>query len=73
MWDRVVSEHPFWIVYCPDEYETLRTCDEAVDDSLAGFFRFLDWHIKCENCKSLKNKKLNNAHDVASLNMDKQL
>ena len=36
MCDRVVSEYPFLIVYCPDEYKTQRMCDKAVDDSLAS-------------------------------------
>ena len=40
MCDRVVSEDPFWIVYCPDKYKTQRTCDEAVDDSLAALKLF---------------------------------
>ena len=36
MCDRVVSEYPFSILYCPDEYKTQRMCDKAVDDSLAS-------------------------------------
>ena len=36
MCDRVVSEYPFLIVDCPDEYKTQRMCDKAVDDSLAS-------------------------------------
>ena len=36
MCDRVFSEYPFLIVYCPDEYKTQRMCDKAVDDSLAS-------------------------------------
>ena len=34
MFDRVVSEDHFLIVYCPDKYKTQRMCDEAVDDSV---------------------------------------
>ena len=30
MCDRIVSENPFMIVYCPDRYQTQRLCDEAV-------------------------------------------
>ena len=33
--DRVVSEDPFLIAYCPDKYITQRMCDKAIDDSLA--------------------------------------
>ena len=36
MWDRVVSEDPFLMVYCFDKYETQRSCDEAVDDCLSA-------------------------------------
>ena len=34
--NRVLSEDPFMIVYCPDRYKTQRMCDEAVDDSLVA-------------------------------------
>ena len=34
--DRVASEDPFLIVYCPDKYITQRMCDKAIDDSLAA-------------------------------------
>ena len=34
MFDRVVSEDPFLIVYCSDKYKTQRMCDKAADDSL---------------------------------------
>ena len=36
MYDSVVSEDPFLIVYCPHKYKTQRMCDKAVDDSLAA-------------------------------------
>ena len=36
MCDRVASEDPFLIVYCPDIYKTQRMCNEAVHDFLAG-------------------------------------
>ena len=36
MCDRIVSDDPFLIVYCPDEYTTQRICYEAVDDFLAA-------------------------------------
>ena len=35
MFDKVVSEDPFLIVYCPDKYKIQIMCREAVDDSLA--------------------------------------
>ena len=43
MCDRVVSEDPFLIVYCPDIYKTQRMYDEAVDDSLAALKLIPDW------------------------------
>ena len=36
MCDRVVSEDPFLIVYCLDNYKTQIMCDEAADDCLAA-------------------------------------
>ena len=35
MCNRVVSDDPFLIVYCPDKYITQKMCDEAADDSTA--------------------------------------
>ena len=34
MCDRVVSEDPVLLVYCPDKYKTLGMYDESVDHSL---------------------------------------
>ena len=45
MCDRVVSEYPFLIVYCPDEYKTQRMCDKAVDDFLASLKLILDGFV----------------------------
>ena len=36
MWNRVISEDPFILVYCPDKYKIQIMCDEAVDDCLAA-------------------------------------
>ena len=33
---KVVSGDPFLLVYCPDQYETQKMFDKAVDDSLAA-------------------------------------
>ena len=43
MCDRVVSEDPFSIFYCPDKYQ--RMCSETVDDSLAVLSFMLDWFV----------------------------
>ena len=36
MCDRVISEDPFMLAYCPDKYKIQRMCDGAVDDCLAA-------------------------------------
>ena len=36
MCNRVISEDPFILVYCPDKYKIQIMCDEAVDDCLAA-------------------------------------
>ena len=45
MCDRVVSEDPFLILYCPDKYITQRMCDKAVDDSLAALKLIPSWFV----------------------------
>ena len=43
MCDRVVSEDPYLIVYCPNKYVTQEMCDEAVDYSLATLKLIRGW------------------------------
>ena len=45
MSDRVVSEDPFLIIYCPDKFKIQRMCDEAVDDFLAALKLISDWFV----------------------------
>ena len=45
MCDRVVSEDPFLIVYCPDKYKTQRMSDEAVDGCLTALKLIPDWFV----------------------------
>ena len=45
MFDKVVSEDPFLIVYCPDKYKIQIMCGEAVDDSLAALKLIPDWIV----------------------------
>ena len=45
MFDKVVSEDPFLIVYCPDKYKIQIMCGEAVDDSLAALKLKPDWIV----------------------------
>ena len=53
MCERVVSEDPFLIVYCPDKYKNKKMCDEAVDDSLAALKLILDWFVTSQMIKEL--------------------
>ena len=51
--NRVVSEDPFFIVYCPDKYITQKVCDEAVDDSLATLKIIPEWFATSKMIKNL--------------------
>ena len=53
--DRVVSENPFLIVYCPDKYETPRMCDEVVYDCLVASKFILDWLVTSKMLENLDN------------------
>ena len=53
MCDRVVSEDPFFILYCPDKYIDQKVCDEAVDDSLATLKLIPDWFVTSKMIKKL--------------------
>ena len=45
MYDRVVSENVFLIVFCSDKYNAKWICDEAVDDSLGSLKLIPNWFI----------------------------
>ena len=51
--DRVVSEDPFLIVYCPDKYKSLTMCDEAVHDSLAALKLIPEYFVTSKMIKKL--------------------
>ena len=53
MRDRVVSEDPSLIVYCPNKYITQRMCDEAVDESLEPLKLIPDWFVTSKMIKRL--------------------
>ena len=48
MCDKVVSEDPFLIVYCPDKSKTQIMCDNAVDDSPAALKLIPNWFVMIE-------------------------
>ena len=50
---RVVFEDPFLIVYCPDECQTQKMCDKAVDDSLVALKFILDLFVTIKIIKEL--------------------
>ena len=53
MCDRVISDDPFLIVYCPDKHETHRMRDKADDDCLTALKFVPDWFVKIKMIKKL--------------------
>ena len=45
MWDRVVSEDSFMIIYCPYKYKTQNMYVEAVDNCLAALKFIPGWFV----------------------------
>ena len=46
MCDRVLSEDPVLVVYCPNRYKTQTIRDEAVDDSVVVLKFIPDWFVR---------------------------
>ena len=55
MCDRVTSEDPFMLVYCPDRCKTQRMCDEAADDCLAALKFLPDCFVKSKMLEKFDN------------------
>ena len=53
MCERIISEDPFSIRYAPDQNETQRMCDEAVDDCLTLLKFVSDWLVTSKTIKIL--------------------
>ena len=53
MCERVVSEDPFLIVYCPDKYKSQRMYDKAIDDSIAALKLIPDWFVTSKMIEKL--------------------
>ena len=53
MCDRVISEDPFMLVYCPDKDKTQIMCDEVVDNCLAVLKLIPDWFVTSKMIKRL--------------------
>ena len=51
MYDRVISENSFMILYCPDKCKTQRICDVAVEDCLT--LKFANWFVTSKMIKKL--------------------
>ena len=45
MYDSVVYEDPFILMYCPNKYKSQRLCDEAVENCLAALKFIPDWFL----------------------------
>ena len=55
MCDKIISENPFMLKYCPDKYVTQKMCDQAVDDFQPTLNFVTDWFV---TSKMIKIKKL---------------
>ena len=53
MCDKIISENPFMLKYCPDEYITQKMCDKAVDDFLPTLDFVPDWFVTNKMIKKL--------------------
>ena len=53
MCDRVISEDPFMLLYCPHRCKTQGICDQDVDNCLATFKLFSDWFVTIKMLKKL--------------------
>ena len=53
MCEKIISENPFMLNFCPDKYITQEICDEAVDDFLPTLHFFLIGLLQVKWLKSL--------------------
>ena len=53
MCDKIVTENPFMLKYCPDKYMTQKMCDEVVDDFLPTLNFVRDWFVTSKMIKKL--------------------
>ena len=58
MCDKILSENPFLLKYCPDKYMTPKMCDEAVDDFLPTLTFVPDWFVTSKKIKKLSTALL---------------
>ena len=69
MYDSVVSENPFMIVYCSNRNKTQRMCDEAVDDCLEALKFVPDWFVTSKMLEKINNASLDH-DDIFCFNKD---
>ena len=69
MCERVISEDPFMLVYCPNRYKTQRMCGEDVDECLAALKSIPDWFVASKMLGKLDNV-LHANDDILSYNED---
>ena len=60
MWNQVVSEDSFMLLYCPNRYKTQKMCDEDFDDYLVVLKFISDWFVT--------SKMLEKFHDALLAN-----
>ena len=53
MCDKIISENPFMLRYCPDQYVTQKICDEPVDNFLPTLIFVTDWFVTSKMIKKL--------------------
>ena len=53
MCDKIISENPFMLKYCPDKYITPKMCDRAVDDFLPTLNFVPDFFVTIKMIKKL--------------------
>ena len=51
MCDKIISENPFMLRYCPDQYVTQKICDEPVDNFLPTLIFVTDWFVTSKMIK----------------------
>ena len=53
MRDKIISENPFMLKFCPDKYVTQKMCDKTIDDFLPILYFDPDWFVTSKMIKKL--------------------
>ena len=60
MCDRVISEDPFMLIYCPNRYKNQKMCNEGVDDCLTALKFIPNWFVTSKMLDKFHNALLAN-------------